>query len=586
MTNNIIGVFNMDKVGYDKILEIQKKANIVDIISDYLPLEQKGKNYFAVCPFHDDHNPSMSISQDKQIFNCFVCHSGGNVFNFIMKYEKISFLEAVKTVAKKVNVPFEYNNRITKPVNNNKKYNDMYKLANIYYQNNLNTKLAENVVKYLNSRNINSEVIKHFEIGVSFDDNSLSKLLLSKNYSKDELVDIGLLGNKNDFIYDMFKNRIIFPLWDLEGNTVGFSGRIYNSNSESKYINSQESVIFKKGELLYNYHNALEYSKKEKSIIVVEGFMDVIGLYKAGIYNTVATMGTAITKEQALLIKKLSPNIILCFDGDKAGEDATILAIKEFEKLGIKPKIIRLPDDLDPDDYIKKYSVKDFKKHIDNALNILDFKLLIEKKNINFSDANEVSKYIRSVVKEIVKINDEVVKDLAIKQLVDETKVSIDIIKKIVKENEIQIVKPIFIKPKIKNNITAEEALLYYMLKSEEVIKIYEKKVSYLSDNSLLLLANKILDFYTEYKKFDINKFLIYLEDNQELIDLIIKIDSYELPLDYNEKQIYDYVRSIDTYILKEEINVLKEKIKNENDEAKKLKLLEKLVKLKSKELE
>lgn len=586
MANNIIGVFNMNKVGYDKILEIQKKANIVDIISDYLPLEQKGKNYFAVCPFHDDHNPSMSISQDKQIFNCFVCHSGGNVFNFVMKYEKISFLEAVKEVAKKVNISFEYNSKISKPVNNYKKYYDMYKLANIYYQNNLNTKLAENAVKYLKDRNINSEIIKHFEIGVSFDDNNLSKLLLSKDYNKEDLVDIGLLGNKNDFIYDMFKNRIVFPLWDLEGNTVGFSGRIYNNNNESKYINSQESIIFKKGELLYNYHNALEYSKKEKSVIVVEGFMDVIALYKIGICNVVATMGTAITKEQALLIKKLSPNIILCFDGDKAGEDATILAIKEFEKLGIKPKIIRLPDDLDPDDYIKKYGDKYFKNHFENSLNILDFKLLVEKKNINFSDANQVSKYIRNVVKEIVKISDEVVKDLAIKQLVDETKVSMDIIKKIIKENEPEIIKPIFIKPKIKKNITSEEALLYYMLKSEEVIKIYEKKVSYLSDNNLLLLANKILDFYSEYKKFDINKFLIYLEDNQELIDLIVKIDSYELPLEYNEKQIYDYIRSIDSYILKEEINILKEKIKNETDEAKKLKLLEKLVKLKNKELE
>ncbi len=577
----------MDKVNYDKILEIQKKANIVDIISDYLPLEQKGKNYFAICPFHDDHNPSMSISQDKQIFNCFVCHSGGNVFNFIMKYEKVNFLEAVKAVAKKVNIPFELNNRISvKKVDNNKKYYDMYKLSNIYYQNNLNTKLADNAIKYLNKRNISSEIIKHFQIGVSFDDNSLSKLLLSKDYSKEELVNIGILGNKNDFIYDMFKNRIIFPLWDLEGNTVGFSGRIYNNNDESKYINSQESIIFKKGELLYNYHNALEYSKKEKGVIVVEGFMDVIRLYIAGIYNVVATMGTAITKEQALLIKKLSPNVILCFDGDKAGEDATILAIKELDNIGIKPKIIRLPDDLDPDDYIKQYGDKEFKKHIDNALNIIDFRLLVGKKHINLNDSNEVSKYIRSIAKEIVKINDEIVRDLTIKKLSNETKVSVDIIKKLIAENETSEIKPIVIKPKVIKNITSEEALLYYMLKSEEVIKIYEKEVSYLSNNSLLSLANKILDFYFEHKHFDINSFLIYLEDNQELIDLLVKIDSYDLPSEFNEQQIYDYIKSIDMFVLKEEINSLKNKIKAENDEAKKLKLLEKLVKLKNRELE
>ncbi|HOZ54307.1 MAG TPA: DNA primase [Bacilli bacterium] len=577
----------MNKVNYEKIIEIQKKANIVDIISDYLPLEQKGKNYFAVCPFHDDHNPSMSISQDKQIFNCFVCHSGGNVFNFIMKYEKISFLEAVKTVAKKVNIPFELNSKTSfKKEDSNKKYYDIYKLANIYYQNNLNTKLAEGAIKYLDNRNINNDIVKHFQIGVAFDDNSLSKLLLSKNYNKEELTSIGILGNKNDFIYDMFKNRIIFPLWDLEGNTVGFSGRVYNNSDESKYINSQESVIFKKGELLYNYHNALEYSKKEKGVIVVEGFMDVVGLYIAGINNVVATMGTAITRDQAILIKKLSPNVILCFDGDKAGEEATILAIKELDNIGIKPKIIRLPDNLDPDDYLKKFGVKEFKKHLDNALNIMDFRLLVEKKKINFNDSNEVSKYIRNIVKEIVKNNDEVVRDLTIKKLADETKVEVDIIKKLVRENEIVEVKPVIIRPKINKTITAEEALLYYMLKSEEVIQIYEKEVSYLSNSNLLLLANKILDFYFENKKFDINNFLIYLEDNQDLIDLLIKIDSYDLPSEFNKGQIYDYIKSIDMSILKEEINTLKSKIKVENDETKKLKLLEKLVKLKSRELE
>lgn len=577
----------MNKIGYEKILEIQKKANIVDIISDYIPLEQKGKNFFAVCPFHDDHNPSMSISPDKQIFNCFVCHSGGNVFNFIMRYEKIEFLEAVKAVARKVNIPFEINiNSKIEQNTSNKKYYDIFKLSNIFYQNNLNTKLADNARKYLKIRNITADMIKQFQIGVAFDDNSLNKLLISKNYIKEDLLNIGICGNKNDYLFDIFRNRIMFPLWDIEGNTVGFSGRIYDNSDDSKYVNSQESVIFKKGKMLYNYHNAIDICKKENYILVVEGFMDVIRLYEIGIKNVVATMGTAFTKEQAILIKKLSLNVILCFDGDEAGENATTLAIKELESIGIKPKIIRLPNNLDPDDYIKKNGESEFKKYIKSPMNTIDFKLYIEKKKINFSDANDVSKYIRSIAKEIAKINDEIVKDITIKKLSEETKVSIDVIKSIIKDNIIKE-KPIIIQKPIENkNITSEEALLYYMLKSEEVIKIYEKEISYFNNKSLLELANKILDFFTEFKYFDINSFLIYLEENQNLVDLLMKIDSYNLPNEYSLDQINDYKKDITKTTKKEEIKKLKELIKTETEETKKIKLLEKLVELKNKEWE
>ncbi len=577
----------MNKIGYKKILEIQKKANIVDIISDYIPLEQKGKNFFAVCPFHDDHNPSMSISPDKQIFNCFVCHSGGNVFNFIMRYEKIEFLEAVKAVARKVNIPFEINiNSKIEQNTSNKKYYDIFKLSNIFYQNNLNTKLADNARKYLKIRNITADMIKQFQIGVAFDDNSLNKLLISKNYIKEDLLNIGICGNKNDYLFDIFRNRIMFPLWDIEGNTVGFSGRIYDNSDDSKYVNSQESVIFKKGKMLYNYHNAIDICKKENYILVVEGFMDVIRLYEIGIKNVVATMGTAFTKEQAILIKKLALNVILCFDGDEAGENATTLAIKELESIGIKPKIIRLPNNLDPDDYIKKNGESEFKKYIKSPMNTIDFKLYIEKKKINFSDANDVSKYIRSIAKEIAKINDEIVKDITIKKLSEETKVSIDVIKSIIKDNIIKE-KPIIIQKPIENkNITSEEALLYYMLKSEEVIKIYEKEISYFNNKSLLELANKILDFFTEFKYFDINSFLIYLEENQNLVDLLMKIDSYNLPNEYSLDQINDYKKDITKTTKKEKIKKLKELIKTETEETKKIKLLEKLVELKNKEWE
>ena len=346
----------MEKIPYEEILNIQRKVNIVDVIAQYLPLEKKGKNYFAVCPFHDDHNPSMSISPEKQIYTCFVCGASGNVFNFIMNYEHVSFTEALDKVAQIAGISLG-NHDVVRKVKKESKYDKLYKMFSItskYYQNNIKTVYGKSALSYLSSRGITEEEITEFEIGLSLNDNNVSKLLLSKGYDKNEIIDVGLCGDADGFTYDTFRNRIMFPLHDLDGNVVGFSGRIYSGEKESKYVNSKESVIFKKGKLLYNYHRAINYAREEKQIIVVEGFMDVIRLYTIGIKNVVATMGTAITKEHASLIRRLSKNVVLCFDGDKAGEKATISALEELEKIGLKPKIIRLEDDLDPDEYVLK----------------------------------------------------------------------------------------------------------------------------------------------------------------------------------------------------------------------------------------
>ena len=220
----------MEKIPYDIILEIQKKVNIVDIISSYIPLQKKGKNYFAVCPFHDDHNPSLSVSYEKQIYTCFVCGKSGNVFNFIMDYEKISFIEAVLLIARKININLNIKNDYINQNITSKydKYYKMFELAKKFYQNNLKSSYGKKASLYLEKRNITKDAIKQFEIGLSFDDNNLSKFLISKNYLKEELDNYGLSGIKDNFTYDLFRNRIMFPLNDKDGNTIGFSGRIYN----------------------------------------------------------------------------------------------------------------------------------------------------------------------------------------------------------------------------------------------------------------------------------------------------------------------------------------------------------------------
>lgn len=580
----------MQQIPYDTILEIQHKADIVDVIGEYLPLEQRGKNYFAICPFHDDHNPSMSISPEKQIYTCFVCGASGNVFHFVMNYEKISFIEAVMMVAKKVGIAVNAEIGVSKKNINpqNEKYYQMFELASKLYQNNIRTAYGKDAINYLSKRNIDLDVIKEFEIGLSLEDGALNKLLNSKNFSVDDAILIGLCGKKDNFIYDVFRGRIMFPLWNVDGKIVGFSGRIYNDSKENKYSNSKESIIFKKGELLYNYHRAKDFAREKKQIIVVEGFMDVIRLWTIGIKNVVATMGTAITKEHANLIKKLSKNVILSFDGDKAGEKASLSALEALEKVGLEPKIIRLEDNYDPDDYIIKKGKEAFLSHLKNALTTLDFKMLIRKSKTDFNNFDEVSNYVREVTNDLSKTSDTLVHELTIKKLSKETNLDVETIKGLIKNTP----KKNMVEPKkiIKNSgdkhQKAEENLVYYMLKNVEAIIIYQNNVSYLENKLLSKIAIKIMDFYDSNGYINITDFITYLQDDMDLINEVMRLDKFNLPDNVSDEELLDYVKTIDMGILKRRINSLNEKINTETNVQKKIELLNELVRLKKKEWE
>ena len=578
----------MNKRPYDEILNIQRKVNIVDVIQNYLPIEKKCKNYFAICPFHDDHNPSLSISPEKQIYTCFVCGASGNVFNFVMNYENISFSSAVLKVANLagINIDIKQDNKETLRDNRYDSYYKIFDIANKYYQNNLNSKYGTKALEYLKERNITKDIIKEFEIGLSLNDNLISKLLSSKGYNLNILEELGLCGIKDKFLYDIFRNRIMFPLKDSLGNVVGFSGRIYNGENDSKYINSKESVVFKKGKTLYNYKNALKEAKEQKQIIIVEGFMDVIRLYTIGIKNVVATMGTAITKDHVSLIMKLSKNVVLLFDGDKAGEKATISAIDELSKVNIEPKIIRLEDNLDPDDYIIKKGKDAFLMHLNNPISKLDFVLNIKKSKTDFKDYNEISNYIKEAAKEISKIDDKIVYELTIKRLAKETSVDIDTIKNII-GNIPSDKKDIIYKPKkvkMDKYELAENYLIHYMLRDPNAILVYQNNVSYLSFKNLNLLALKILEFYEKNGYINVTDFTVFLEDDESLINEVLKIDSIKLPDKVDVNVIKEYIKTIDDGIIKKEIKNIKEKISVEQDVAKKVILLEKLAMLKKRE--
>ena len=351
--------------------EIRSKVDIVDVIGERIPLTAKGKNFFGVCPFHEDTNPSMSVSREKQIYRCFSCGASGNVFNFLMDYEHKSFREVLKDLGDKVGV----NTSSIATIKTTSKYDNLYDayiFSQKYFQNNLNTKEGREARKYLEDRKLDDTVIKEFGIGLSLEKrDDLTKLLQSKNYDLVNLNKIGLSVDDRD----IYLNRIMFPLHDPYGKIVGFSGRIYNNNTQNKYVNTKETVIFKKGSCLYHYHVAKDVCRSSKSVIVMEGFMDVIRASTIGIRNTVALMGTALTTEQLKLIKRLSNNIILCLDGDGPGRHAASSIGKSLMEEGIEVKIATLPDPDDPDSFILKNGKERFINLIENAISYGDYQI-------------------------------------------------------------------------------------------------------------------------------------------------------------------------------------------------------------------
>ena len=569
------------RVSEEKIVEIRKSVNIVDIISDYIPIEQKGRNYFAICPFHDDHNPSMSISPEKQIYTCFVCGAHGNVFNFIMDYENVSFYEALKIVANKSNIELnidDYNQNIEKRNDNNNLY-EIYDFAFKYYQNNLLTKDGKEALDYLYKRDFTDEIIKEFGIGLSTK-NKLTKVLLNKGYKNEDLLNSGI-SSFNDNIYDTFIDRIMFPLWDLDGKVVGFSGRIYKTNDSSKYVNSKESDIFKKGNLLYNYHRAKQFARRKKSVIIVEGFMDVIALYKVGIYNVVASMGTAITKEQARLLKKLSTNIILCFDGDTAGNKATLSCSNELTDIGIYPKIIRLPSPLDPDEFLSKYGKEKFDEYLENPKSLLDYKIDYYRSITNFNNSEEISNYIKNVLSELNLVEDKIVKEIILKKLSDETNISFSTINGLLKENTKKKEK------KQENKVTfnkyekAERRLIFYMIRYPEVIRIYENNKCNFPTKEFRFLASEIIYYYNKHNCLSIADFLSYLNDKEELLEAFKKIDTLNINENYCYEEIMDYINLLNDYSIKERIKILTKEFKKENDFIKKTEIAKEISELK-----
>jgi len=576
----------MAKLTTQQINDIRSSVDIVDIVSKYIPLTQKGKNFFGVCPFHDDHSPSMSVSQEKQIYTCFSCGATGNVFKFIMDYDNISFPEAIKKIADLVGIPLNIDVNVNKKSIINKSLYDIYELSLKFYQNNLNTNDGIIAKEYLYQRSIDDELIKVFQIGLAIKKRDLlTRLLLKKSFNETDLIKSGLIIKSEYGLNDIYYNRIMFPLYDLNGSVVGYSGRIYNTNDTSKYINTKETEIFKKGELLYNYHRAKDECRTLGQDIIVEGFMDVIRTYSIGVKNVVATMGTAVTKNQALLIKRMAKEVILLFDGDEAGAKATMSCATELEKIGIVPKVVRLDENLDPDEYILKYGEERFLTKLKNPTNIMDFKLSYLKTKKNLNNSADIAKYVNEVLEHLNNIEDDVLREITLTKLSKDSNLEIDFLR-----NKLEMpIKDIKLKEKNKDERKilskyqkAEVYLINYMMKNTEVIKRCMKKLSNLPSKEYRDLQRLIVTYYNEFGYINEADFMTYLMDKDEsYMETVKQIKKMNLKENFTLEEIDDYIKVILDYNIESEYQRLSDLMNKTDDIMKKAEIGQRIVELK-----
>lgn len=418
---------------------VRQQTNIVDVVGQYVQLKKSGKNYLGLCPFHNEKSPSFSVAEDKQIFHCFGCGKGGNVFSFIQEIEGLSFPESVEKVADLANISVSLNLTNRPQVMSPKVLEESQliqiheKTSELYHHILMNTQVGEKALEYLKERGLTEEVIKTFQIGFAPRDRRLLHKVLEKdNYSDEVLKKTGLLFQLEDGNWiDRFYQRIMFPITNFQGKVIGFSGRIledvdFDVTDQPKYLNSPETDLFNKRFILYNFHQSRTEIRKKNEVILFEGFMDVISAWMSGIKNGVASMGTSLTMEQINALEKISDEVLIAYDGDNAGIEATSRAIdllSNQSSMGIQ--IISIPDKMDPDDYRRKYGEDNLHQLIKNSREtVFQFKKDYLKRNKNLTIEADKLLYIDELLGELIHVSSIVEVDLALSQLADEFHVS------------------------------------------------------------------------------------------------------------------------------------------------------------------
>ena len=559
-------------IAEEKIDQIRQGVDIVEVIGDYVQLKKQGRNYFGLCPFHGESTPSFSVSPDKQIFHCFGCGAGGNVFSFLMELEGISFQEAAIKLAEKVNIELGVNLPSAK---GGKKLSkeleamiDAHELLRKFYHHLLvNTKEGQHALEYLLNRGFTQESIDKFQIGYSLNSwDFVYKFLTKRDYSPEWMEKAGLIikRERDGTFFDRFRDRIMFPIFDRHGNTIAFSGRSLGAD-EPKYLNSPETAIFNKSKILYNYHLAKPSIKKLQYAVLFEGFADVIAANRAGIENGIATMGTALTDEHISLLRQNVQSITICYDSDKAGIEAAYRAGKHLQEAGFQIKVAMMADGLDPDEYIQKNGTDKFRNDVIGAsLTWMAFKFLYFRRGKNLQLEGDQLAYIEQIIKEISSLDKAVERDHYLRQLASEFSLSLEALKQQQRQiyfaekrkssgskepahKPLLVVKPAdVLKPAY---FTAERRLIAHMLKNRDVAYKVQELLSgetFNTDEHQAIITY-LLGFFEDHTEPDTSAFLTYIQDDN-LRRMVADIEMMSINDELTNQELTDYIKQVLNY--------------------------------------
>ncbi|WP_374717947.1 DNA primase [Neobacillus sp.] len=558
-----------DRIPEEKIDQIRQALDIVEVVSDYVGLKKQGRNYFGLCPFHGENTPSFSVSSDKQIFHCFGCGAGGNVFSFIMDIEGISFQEAVVKLAERANIELEMNvtsnlgeKKASKEIQAAKDAHEL--LRKFYHHLLVNTKEGQHALEYLLERGFTKESIDKFQIGYSLNSwDFVVKFLAKRDFSPEWMEKAGLIikREKDGTYFDRFRDRIMFPIFDRHGQTIAFSGRSLGAD-EPKYLNSPETAIFNKSKILYNFHLAKPNIKKLQHAVLFEGFADCIAADRAGVENGIATMGTSLTDEHIAILRQNVHSITICYDSDNAGIEAAFRAGNLLDDAGFQVKVAIMPDGFDPDEYIKTFGPEKFRKDvIDASYTWMGFKFLYFRRGKNLQNEGDRLSYIEQIIKEISKLTKVVEKDHYLRQLATEFSLSLDSLKQQEKQiyftekrkeksNATKNRKPLYIQNQASElkpaYYTAERRLIAHMLKNRDTAyKIQEL----LQGNTFNVdehqaIITYLLGYYEDHLEPNVSAFLSYLQDDN-LRKMVATIEMMPINDELNEQELHDYIKQV-----------------------------------------
>ena len=565
----------------EEILEkIKSQNDIVDVISERVRLRKAGRNFTGLCPFHNEKTPSFSVSQEKQIYKCFGCGEAGNVISFVMKEKNLPFIEAVKYLANRANIPLEIGNGEKSKVTKRKEllYRVNVEAAKFFFSNLMNN---QNAKEYFLNRGIKEETIKKFGLGFANDSwNSLMFYLRKKGINDVLLEEAGLISvnKEKGRKYDRFRNRVMFPVFDYQGKVIGFGGRVLD-DSKPKYLNSPETLVFQKGTNLYGLNFALKHNMNERYFVIVEGYMDLISLHQYGITNVVASLGTALTINQARLLKRYADKVIISYDADMAGQMATLRGLEILRTAGFDVRVLSIPQGKDPDEYVRSNGRDAFLKLVNSAEPLIDYRIKKAEEGINFKNSQSLILYAKRIM-EIISDLDPVEKDVYIKKASENTGIKeqtlYDILKSKMKDNRENDFRnnkeedrsKLYVEPGF---LKAERTLLKMMLENEEYLQYIEERIS---ENDFILLEHKeIFTVIMLAKGENINNIDSFIESklsSAKTIGELVKIrDENIFFADDVKVQINDFINEIQSYKLKQRIDQLRKEQKELENQGK-----------------